>query len=399
MRHSASQLVFAITSATAITLSVATPARAIPPAAAPTTPVIVTGSAEAQPGATAHLLAAGPDGRTWSSVASATIDRNGSYKIPSPDLGHLAKDANPDGLVNTVVLIPTQNGDAEPIDVVVDIGSKESPALRRTLIMDQVSAGAARKVTAPGADNVARSASASATQDGLPEEVPLMHVPAPRSHDQRVASGSATAAASCRDRYIRTLGRRKVFTAGHYATSAGARTTATMETGASSRLGVGVSATGKFGTFRTSGEAVRSRSTTTKYPSGTSNQHNYSYWQYNMYRRDCTRTQHQLASRTYRAVAGTFRGGATYIRPSATPAAWKCEPYRKGSSFTLNRNRAWRNYYGADLGGPIGVNLSAETGYTTKARIYFNVNRWSVRLCGTNNYPGNYPQRIVVRTT
>src|SRR5258708_28065267 len=48
---------------------------------------------------------------------------------------------------------------------------------------------------------------------------------------------------------------------------------------------------------------------------------------------------------------------------------------------------------GVDITTILGISLSAQTGYDTDTTVAFHVDHGNHMLCGTNTFPGNYPDR------
>lgn len=61
----------------------------------------------------------------------------------------------------------------------------------------------------------------------------------------------------------------------------------------------------------------------------------------------------------------------------------------------MDNYRAWRNTGGVDL-SPLGLNVSAESGYTRSVTVHFNFRGKSVRLCGTRDKPNNGSGNVYV---
>jgi hypothetical protein len=71
-------------------------------------------------------------------------------------------------------------------------------------------------------------------------------------------------------------------------------------------------------------------------------------------------------------------------------------PQEAASFFDRERSAAitWSN--GVDTNGPIGIDLSIQTGYSSSATATFKFSKDS-RLCGTNDVPGADPKILVAR--
>jgi hypothetical protein len=85
-------------------------------------------------------------------------------------------------------------------------------------------------------------------------------------------------------------------------------------------------------------------------------------------------------------------------------------PYRHGCrdpAVSRERSRAdpidpafatvsYENSSGVSISGPLGIDLSARTGYSSTAKIIFSFTK-KKRLCGTNADPGDNARRLVSR--
>ena len=87
----------------------------------------------------------------------------------------------------------------------------------------------------------------------------------------------------------------------------------------------------------------------------------------------------------YSVRAFKFVTGTSEVSASAVSAN-HCAPYGAGSGFTANRTRAitWTN--GADMSAGVGIDLSAQTGYGSAAKLAWKFPRRAY-LCGTADYP------------
>ncbi len=171
----------------------------------------------------------------------------------------------------------------------------------------------------------------------------------------------------------------------------------TYQNGASSSLGVGVSATGGFGSFSSSGTSSQSSSASITFPTVTSNQGRYFDTQFvhGLYEvHPCAPTSCP-AILNYETRVSSFAGGSQ-VRSASAPTANLCVSFAAGSSFTKNTSTAvaWSN--GLSMAPAIGLNLSSQTGYSTSASVAFSFSS-ARRLCGTNDYPGGTPRQLVAK--
>lgn len=147
-----------------------------------------------------------------------------------------------------------------------------------------------------------------------------------------------------------------------------------------STLGVGVSTTGKWGTWSASGTQTDSSSGTVNFAPVT----------------DANRLMKTRFVYRDRLETICFPRGGCYARHTARPVYWEggaitakagpfstpyCVPYQAGAGQVLSRQRAitWSN--GVSLGDSIGLNLSAQTGYANNASLHIKFRKRG-RLCG-----------------
>jgi hypothetical protein len=89
----------------------------------------------------------------------------------------------------------------------------------------------------------------------------------------------------------------------------------------------------------------------------------------------------------------SYAGGTRNVH-SATPAATHCVLFTAGSTFNKTSTSAYTYGGGVEMTAPIGIDLSAHTGYNTSAALDFTFTQ-SRDLCGTNGNPGATPKRLV----
>lgn len=154
--------------------------------------------------------------------------------------------------------------------------------------------------------------------------------------------------------------------------------------GADSELGIGVSATGKYGSFSAGGTQSQGWDIGLGYPTNAGQggwlyrtRFHYKLLRYNhCYKGGCLVT--------YKAEPTALAGGESIPSVQNPGGMDNCNPYPDGADVDINYSRAitWTN--GVNTGGAIGIDLSSRTGYTSGAHltIHFNSNR---RLCGRND--------------
>ncbi|WP_377002966.1 hypothetical protein [Aquipuribacter nitratireducens] len=170
--------------------------------------------------------------------------------------------------------------------------------------------------------------------------------------------------------------------------------------GANSSLGVGVSASGKYGSFSSKGTIGRGSTAEIAFAAG-GNNIGRSYrttYDYNQWKVTCGSYFYGTQHSEYQVRAGTFGAGRDIVSVTipSTSSSY-CAPQRVTGTVTVASSSAitWSN--GAKLGSNIGMDLSAQTGYTSNAKVTFTFNSVPRRLCGTHGLPGGTPRQLVAR--
>jgi len=160
----------------------------------------------------------------------------------------------------------------------------------------------------------------------------------------------------------------------------------TYGSGQSSGLGVGVSSSGSFGTWSASGTHSVSSDSSESFPtfSGARSDHERTEFVYKKFLIECD---------GYQTQATSFAGGATHTT-ATPPSAGFCVAQAVDTSFTKHSTSAFTFTGGVSMSGAIGVDLSAHTGYSTTAELTYSFTQRR-DLCGTNDYPGGTPKRLV----
>jgi hypothetical protein len=281
-------------------------------------------------------------------VGSAVTSASGSYAIPVASAGGLAASAD-DGTVNLEVITTGTAGFS-------------AFSFHRQLV-----------ATAAGAAFAASPAGATQTAN-----LRLLPGGQPASAAPGVQCGIL--------HFVRSFGDRQTTVGGVWSHVTGVSVTFTYTVGQHSSLGVGVK--GVVGGWSGSGtysiEGGVSSSTGFPKVSGVQGTHFRTNFVYGLYAVECGGQQAQPTS---------YAGGTRNVH-SATPSATHCVLFRAGSTFTLSRSSAYTYSGGVEMSGPIGIDLSAHTGYNTGAALAFTFTQ-NRHLCGTNANPGAVPKRIV----
>lgn len=201
---------------------------------------------------------------------------------------------------------------------------------------------------------------------------------------------------ACGSTLVTNMGNRTTWVGGTYVTTSGVVADLIHLAGSSSTLGVGVSASGSYGSFSASGTNSRSTDSETTFPAHSTLQHAYTGFVWGKYGYWC---DNRPGYYEYKALSRYHGGGASTWNPGSAPStpSGYCASYVSGSSFTKTTTTAYSFSTGADTSGSIGIDLSSRTGYSTtlKASYKFSATR---KLCGTNGLPANTPGRLVARS-
>ncbi|CCH77040.1 hypothetical protein BN12_160015 [Nostocoides japonicum T1-X7] len=206
------------------------------------------------------------------------------------------------------------------------------------------------------------------------------------------APSNAPQAPSCQWRLISDLGYKTVWVGGTYVTNGGAKADLVYGSGASSTLGIGVSTSGSYGSFKASGSTTVSSNSSVNFPAYTGLQHDYTQFDYGKYGLSCDGIY-----LNYKVQARYWAGGASVYHPSSAPTANYCVSQVSGSSFTKSSSTAYTFSTGADVSGAIGIDLSTRTGYTPAAKVTYSFTS-TRRLCGTSGAPTATPSRLVTKS-
>ena len=186
--------------------------------------------------------------------------------------------------------------------------------------------------------------------------------------------------------FVKSFGDRITTVSGVWSHVPGVAVRFTYSVGQRSSLGVGVR--GSAGGWSASGtfsiEGGLSSSTGFPKVSGVEGTHFRTNFVYGLYDVECGGQQTQPTS---------YAGGTRNVH-SATPAATHCVLFTAGSTFNKTSTSAYTYGGGVEMSGPIGIDLSAHTGYNTSAALDFTFTQ-SRDLCGTNGNPGATPKRLV----
>jgi hypothetical protein len=174
----------------------------------------------------------------------------------------------------------------------------------------------------------------------------------------------------------------------------------TYTAGQSSSLGVGISPSGKKGTFTADGTESTSSTKNQGFPTqGPGNTLYLTFFKVAVYHDVCGTTgkvtQHGAAGASHQRYivrSNGWAGGDKIEHPRSAPTANHCVPEAAGGSFQTSNERAvtWSAGFSIPI---LGFNAQAQTGYDTSAQISL-VFGATGSLCGTNDYPGGAAQVV-----
>lgn len=241
-----------------------------------------------------------------------------------------------------------------------------------------------------------RSTKRAATDRTKTSSVPSLTVQSVPGLKPRLDGGGRTLGGPfervCETKKVADLGKYWVTVGYGYIDGSGAKMKFTYRAGASSTLGVAVSATGGAGTYRASGSSTFSSTSTVTYPATTGNKLWKTQFRYGKYKRGVCPYVREL----YVSKVDGYAGGSRITTVKTTPVARHCVWNDPGTSFIKDTTAAYESSSGVSISGPLGVDLSSRTGYTSTAKITFSFSKMK-RLCGTNADPGGNARRLVSR--
>ena len=330
-------------------------------------------------------------------VGTARTQTDGAYVAVLRDSSPLAADVNAAGNVN-LWLIASWRGHFEPFAFCVHVGrpgSKPSPlsfyghngaAVRVPVHLSL------RAKPMPGAATAGKSGSptpppsytaTTAPPVGTTGTSPTSSPPPPIA----TASSAASAPSGCNQTLVANQGVVPFVAAQTFSSFADVWTVATYQGNASSSLGVGVSASGSYGSFSVSGTNSSSSTVSESYSSnhGSINEYYTTYEQYAKYHVECP--SGKVVEQYYASEPRYWAAGATQYAVSGAPTANMCVPQGAGTTFSDSTTRAITWSDGVNIMKYIGIDLSSQTGYSTTTTVSYHYTLTG-RLCGIDSTPG-----------
>jgi hypothetical protein len=171
--------------------------------------------------------------------------------------------------------------------------------------------------------------------------------------------------------------------------------------GQSSSLGLGISPSGKVGTFTAGGTESESTNTKQGFPTfGPSNVLYRTLFRMARYYVFCARGGRIAPQRKitkWMVRSNGWFGGDAEQHPKHAPhtPSWACAPEQKGGDWHTDREKAKAWSFGLNVAA-VNFNGQAQTGYSSSAEIDFSF-RANRRLCGTTSAPSSAKQLVVKR--
>jgi hypothetical protein len=211
------------------------------------------------------------------------------------------------------------------------------------------------------------------------------------------SSGGEPRTQVCGETLLKNIGSRRVVVGSTYAMVSGSSGRFVYRAGAATSLGVAYSVNGSKGTWAQAGTTSRASSVEIdfgKRTGGRSYETQFRFGKYAQWCRPVGSTQNQVYDHVVKA--NRFDGGA-WVVSAPTPSATYCRPYASGTDTTRSTTAANVWSHGVRFVGPLGIDLTAKTGYTDKAALNYRINGKTRQICGTSDYWVGTPKRAVVR--
>jgi len=211
-------------------------------------------------------------------------------------------------------------------------------------------------------------------------------------------SGAAPMTQVCGETKTKNLGTRRVLVGATYAMAGSTTGKFTYKAGASSSLGVAYSASGRGGTWSRAGTTSRSSTAGVSFGSRTGGNAYSTYFTYGQYAQWCRPLGSSKNNVYNHVVKANGYAGGSYVKKAPVPSAKYCTPLSRRDTVTrkTTTSNTWSN--AVNFSGPLGVNLTAKTGWSSSASMsYTNNSSSNKRICGTHGYWGGTPIRAVTK--
>ena len=292
-------------------------------------------------------------------VGSAITSASGRYAIRVTSPAALSSSAERDGIVNLEIITTTRAG-------------WDAYSFPRRLV--------------PTAHGAVLAIASDGTAARVAPQVANLHLMRANHHLMPAVAGRRGPRVCGDLSPVKNFGPQRSTVGATYSHVTGVKMNFTYGNGQRSSLGVGVSSSGSFGTWSASGTHDQSSTSSESFPTFTGATSNY-------YRTEFVYEEYLVECDGFQTQAKSFAGGAT-TAGTGPPSAAFCVIQAAGSTFHKSTSSAHTFSTGVSISSTIGVNLSAHTGYNTTAELTYAFTQRH-DLCGSNDYPGGTPERLV----
>jgi hypothetical protein len=324
-------------------------------------------------------------------VATGAVGTDGAFAVRLDDAAGLRPFADADGVVDLEVRA-VDAGDYAPFSlsrrlVVVDgrdtLVSPDSDAVSGTTSRNSI--GAAADPTDAGI--------VSAVASGV--DPSAVGVAAPANPARAGAAQPRTQI--CGETLEKNIGARKVLLGATYTAVSGTSSRFTYSSGATSSLGVAYSISGAKGTWKQGGTVSTTATSAIDFGKRTGGNAYSTYFNFAKYAQWCRPlggTQNVVYDHVVKA--NRYTGGSS-VSSAPIPNAPYCSSFSPRT--TLTRTTSTANVWskGVDFAGPLGIDLSSKTGWTSSASMSYTTSTATRKICGTSDHWGGTPKRAVVR--
>ncbi|MFI5734109.1 hypothetical protein ACIA49_28600 [Kribbella sp. NPDC051587] len=320
------------------------------------------------------------DEATLQQLSETTAGADGSFQLKLTDLSALAPVTGPDGIVNFEI-VAGEGESAVPFGFPRKVSTV---AGKKTLIDAVADPSAAGQPEAPPLLSI--DLAAGKIVDKTPVETAVVD-------GEPLAEGDEGFVKGCTVTLVESYGARWTFIGVHYNDTTKVTTDFGYVRDATSELGVGLSATGKQGSFKASGTMARSTNGSINFDTVGDFQDRYrkTQFRYGKYRVICTRPG-GIPVPYYEARATAWVAASDSWKPKGSPKidyANNCAKQQANVTVTMANTRAVTFSNGVTIGAEIGIELSSRTGYSRTSTVAYRFNASGRQLCGTTGAPGD----------
>lgn len=197
---------------------------------------------------------------------------------------------------------------------------------------------------------------------------------------QTPTAGGITPMEACYTKKVKSLGLKWAVVGEAYVRKSNVTATFSYKSGASTTLGIATTTPTSLA-WRASGSVTNESTNKVDFAplTSVSNKKYRTGWVYDQFNSTCTGVTS--------ARATTFASGISNLTPSTVPTANYCVPFQANTGLTKDAGKATTNSTGVDLGTTIGIDVSAQAGFTEQTSLGYKFSA-NGRLCGQYGYPG-----------